>query len=123
MYFYEDKGRQNRIVSFDGKNTMLLTVGYKYDKKGRTKNITRITTLKKTISDYKYDLYDNVVESITEELNLNDIKDPDIKIIKNGVRSTSSYEYDDNGNWISRLYRVDGEPVYIQVREIKYFPN
>ncbi|MDO5570358.1 MAG: hypothetical protein Q4F97_02695 [Bacteroidales bacterium] len=121
MYFYDDNSRQNRIVSFDKKNTMLATVGYKYDKKGRISSATKITSLKKSVVSFKYDYENNVVLTISEEINMEELRDSNKKINKSVERTSSYYEYDDNGNWIFRLFKVEKEPKFIQVREIKYY--
>lgn len=36
---------------------------------------------------------------------------------------TYEYEYDNRGNWVRRVYRLDGKPYYMMERVIEYYPE
>ncbi len=61
-------------------------------------------------NEYNFDDKGNEIESIYHHLESSSIK-----------KSNSLYEYDENDNWIKRIYYMDEIPKFIVKKNIKYY--
>ncbi len=120
IFFYDENGRQERMISFDHENIQNLSVSYQYDKKNRLNTIIRISPVKKSVTRYRYDMYDNVVYTRMREVDILSERGNEKKK-DNCTESSFFYDYDDQDNWVQMIFSKDGQPEYIQKREIKYF--
>lgn len=120
IFFYDEKGRQERVITFDKDNMQNVSTSYQYDSKGRLSSAIRISPVKKSVTRYKYDMQDNVIYTRSRDVDIPSQRETEKK---KDVCSESSffYDYDDNGNWTELIFLKDGTPEYIQQREIKYF--
>ena len=114
VFFYDDKNRKIRMISFDDNNQQNLSMGYNYDSNDKINRVIS-TSLKKFIrTDIEYDEFQNeLLKRITEQdLASNIITESELKYV---------YEYDSNDNWIKCFCFLDEEPIYLQIRKIVYY--
>lgn len=133
LYFYDDRGRQIQIITFDGKNRQQSTQSYKYNKQGLISSIRYVSEIKSKISNYWFDAEGNEVRSQITEVDLQKLNPVLTKMEEETVRkrnlkeyhsvteTTNKYIYDDNGNWIERYFYVQDVPQFVQVRQIDYW--
>ncbi len=112
-YKYDDESKLIRIeenwYKIDGSKG--LTATHKYDTSGNKikENYNIFVNPKEyRISTYKYDYYQNEIESQ---------HDYNGKI----SRSILEYKYDSEGNWTQKIIRVDNDPTLLIERKIEYF--
>lgn len=120
QFTYDDKGRQKQSIYHDNDNIQSVTTSFDYDTRGRVQSIIRIGPVEKSISRFKYDLYDNIVY---KRVRMVDIPSQRGKTQKEEhcTETQFVFTYDQFGNWIQRIVIQNDIPEYIQVREISYY--
>jgi len=105
---YDKNGNEIESVHYDNLGRKEYTETYKYDEKGliieETSDFLR-TSKKK----YTYDDNGNILK----------VKEYSIKEVLIG-EETYEYKFDNKGNWIVRLFFINGKPNFIEEREITY---
>jgi hypothetical protein len=112
VYKYDDLGNLKQVNSYNSEDSLESRIIYNCDEK---RNMVELLyyikdgTLKFK-STTKYDKKDNPIESKTYS--------------SNGNLEVETWKYDKfdkKGNWISRTFYINGEPLTIEEREIQYF--
>lgn len=128
LFFYNENGKIDRMVTFDAKNQMISTISYDYNKSGQINQVTTSTPITLTVHRFLFDDFGNETECQTIQTDLQkfrQINQSSNKKTKSEYQKqsnhTSKYRYDKQNNWIERYYFADGIPQFAQKREIKYW--
>ncbi|MDY3547263.1 hypothetical protein PG291_01410 [Riemerella anatipestifer] len=108
IYKYDDNGNiieSNKYVERKGDEILDSTIIYEYDDNGNIIEESKYSGYGSLYykNIYKYDEHGNIIESN-----------------KDGIH-TYRYEYDDKGNWTSRIDIKNGKPILFTVRTYEYY--
>ena len=134
VYFYDDRGRQTQVVSFDGDNRKQSSQSYRYNRQGQISSIRYVSGLKMKITNYRYNNEGDETDMRQTEIDLQtlpqDSLQADVRLSPEAIEHSStlshiesSYSYDAAGNWTERRCIVDGKPLFAQQRVITYWPK
>lgn len=105
---FDNKGNEIESVHYDNLGIKEYTETYKYDEKGFL--IEEISDFLKTSKKkYTYDDNGNILK----------VKEYSSKGVLNR-EETYEYKFDKTGNWIEKIYFINGKPDFIEEREIVY---
>ncbi|MGL4292555.1 MAG: hypothetical protein ACRCSQ_03120 [Bacteroidales bacterium] len=143
LFFYDEAGRQEKMVTFDGKNNQQSINSYKYDNDGRITSVRYLSNLKSTLTRFFFDDQGNeilcrIIDVDLQELpedawttqqttltgNTENLSDEELKKLEGSRKITetrSVYTYDEQGNWTERYFYVNDEPQYMQQRIYTYW--
>lgn len=132
LIFYDEAGRQSQMISFDSRNNQQSTQSYRYTPDGRIRSVRYVSPVKSRITNYWFDAEGNETKSQITETDLQEFEKSkkntsthttqlDEKNFRTVTQTVSKYLYDENGNWTERYLFVNGEPQFMQQREINYW--
>lgn len=143
LLFYDEAGRQSQMISFDSKNNQQSTNSYRYDEKGRIKAISYVSPVKISNTRYQFDEQGNeisckITETNLQQLDARELADAETAIssyqlnpeshsyeknesLRMTTETSSRYVYDEEGNWVERYFYFNGEPQFMQKRELTYW--
>jgi hypothetical protein len=105
---FDNEGNKIESVHYDNLGIKEYTETYKYDEKGLVIEETS-DFLRTSKKKYTYDDNGNILK----------VKEYSIKEVLIG-EETYEYKFDNKGNWIVRLFFINGKPNFIEEREITY---
>jgi hypothetical protein len=122
---YDKYGIQNTIIFYKydingnlieekvySKSVLFYTNEFKYDSKGNIlEDIQTTSENEKIKTNYKYDMNRNLTSKIRISSHS---KEYDFNY-------SYQYDYDNLGNWIKRVYFINGNPKFIRERTIEYY--
>lgn len=132
LFFYDQNGRQTQMISFDSQNNQQSSQSYRYTPNGKISSIRYVSPVKSRITNYWFDAEGNETKCHITETDLQEFErqskatpntqqQPEERNFRSITETSSKYIYDDNGNWTERYVFLNGEPQFMQKREVIYW--
>lgn len=117
-YMYDEKGRMTENSIFEGQDFLRIKISMSYDDKGHLIMKSRYSTdgqlLERETHEFEYDTFDNLVMEKHQKFHAGADQSSEMHIYSN---------FDENGNWLKKLYYRDGSIQFVVEREIRYFES
>ena len=118
IFFYDNNNNLSQSIFFDANNEQSISTKFKYNSSNKVIKIIKTGSNWHTVTKVIYDANGNEIYT--------SIKKTPIPLTDNDREAhfeecASRYIYDNNNNWVEKIFYTNKSPLFIQKREISYY--